>query len=291
MQLRKRLPYYARLMRWDKPIGAWLLLWPTWWALWLASSGWPETKILLVFTAGVFLMRSAGCVLNDFADRHIDGHVERTRERPLASGKVSKREALLLAALLGSCALSLLVLLCNAYTICLAFVGAGLAIIYPLLKRVTSLPQVGLGFAFTWGVPMAFAAITGSISGTAWFLFATGVVWSVIYDTLYAMKDREDDEKIGVKSTAILFGAKDRVIIAALQLLFLLLLIILGQLFQLQLIYYACLLIVGALFIYQQYLIKDRVPIRCFQAFLNNNWVGFAIFAGICLSLNNDKYC
>lgn len=284
MQLRKRLPYYARLMRWDKPIGAFLLLWPTWWALWLASSGWPQTIFLLVFTAGVFFMRSAGCVLNDFADRHIDGHVERTRERPLASGKVSEREALLLAAFMGGCAF-LLVLLCNRYTIYLAFIGAGLTIIYPLMKRVTSLPQVGLGFAFSWGIPMAFAAVTGSVSKAAWFLFATGVVWSVIYDTLYAMTDREDDKKIGVKSTAILFGAKDKIIVGLLQLLFVLLLIIVGQLFQLRTIYYCCLLVVSALFIYQQYLIKHDDPIRCFQAFLNNNWVGLAIFAGVCLSL------
>jgi 4-hydroxybenzoate polyprenyltransferase len=270
-------------MRWDRPIGFLLLLWPTLWALWLASEGKPDPKIFFIFVAGVILMRSAGCVLNDIADRHFDAHVERTRERPLATGSVSLIEALLLASLL--CLLAfLLVLQCNALTIALAFIGAGLAAVYPLMKRFTHLPQLGLGVAFSWGVPMAFAAETGSLSLISWFLFLTAVVWPVIYDTMYAMVDRNDDIKIGIKSTAVLLNTMDRLVIGLLQLLFLVMFVIVGLMFGLNLIFYLSLVAASFLFVYQQWLIKARDPKRCLQAFINNNIVGFVIFVGISLS-------
>lgn len=280
MLIRERLPQYARLMRLNRPIGVFLLLWPTLWALWLASDGRPNYTILFVFVLGVFLMRSAGCVVNDVADRNFDGRVKRTRERPLASGKVTTLEALILAALLSLMAFSL-VLLCNPLTIGLSFIGAALTAIYPLMKRYTSLPQFGLGLAFTWGIPMAFAAQTGVLDLAAWFLFLTGIIWPVIYDTMYAMVDKNDDLKIGVKSTAILFDAMDKLIIGLLQILFIAMLIIVGLMFNLKSYYYLCLIAVACLFLYQQWLIKDRDPQKCFHAFLNNNWVGFAIFMGI----------
>lgn len=282
MQIRERLPQYAYLMRLDKPIGILLLLWPTLWAVWLASSGEPNILILFIFVIGVFLMRSAGCVINDIADRHFDKHVKRTQHRPLAAGRVTTKEALLLAASLIAIAF-LFVLLCNRFTIMLAFVGAGLAVVYPLLKRVTNLPQLGLGLAFTWGVPMAFAAQTNHIGMAAWVLFLTGVIWPVIYDTMYAMVDKDDDVKIGVKSTAILFDNMDTVIIGLLQLLFTVMLVIVGLMFRLHFFYYLSLIVVTILFGYQQWLIKDRKPQECFKAFLNNNWVGLVIFLGIFL--------
>lgn len=280
MLIRERISQYAFLMRLDKPIGILLLLWPTLWAIWLASSGQPDYAILAIFTAGVVLMRSAGCVLNDFADRHFDPHVKRTRKRPLASGKVSVAEAMLLAGVLSFCAF-LLVLFCNRLTITLSFIGAGLALAYPFMKRVTHLPQLGLGVAFSWGVPMAFAATTGFISTTAWFLFLTSIIWPIIYDTMYAMIDRDDDVRIGVKSTAVLFDAMDKLIIGLLQILFMVMLVIVGLMFQLRNAYYFSIVIVGLLFAYQQWLIKDRDAQKCFRAFLNNNWVGAVIFAGI----------
>lgn len=282
MQLRERLPHYANLMRLHKPIGILLLLWPTLWALWLASDGWPNPKMLFIFVAGTFLMRSAGCIVNDIADRHIDGHVERTNQRPLVTGAVTLNEALSLAGLLSLGALSL-VLFCNTVTVFLAFIGAVLAVVYPLMKRFSHLPQAGLGMAFSWGVPMAFAAVKGNVTGKAWLLFLTCMIWPVIYDTLYAMVDREDDRRIGVKSSAILFGWMDRVIIGLLQVLFILMLMIAGVLFNLKAIYYLCVLSAGFLFLYQQWLIKDRQREKCFAAFLNNNWVGFVIFIGIYL--------
>lgn len=228
-------------------------------------------------------MRSAGCVMNDFADRDFDGHVARTKNRPLATGQVSTREALALAGVLGLIAF-LLVLTCNTLTIMLAFVGAGLAIIYPFLKRITHLPQLGLGLAFSWGVPMAFAATNQKVSMAAWILFFTCVIWPVIYDTLYAMVDRNDDLTIGVKSTAILFNEMDKLIIALMQCLFFVLMIMVGLMFGLHIIYYVALVIAAGLFVYQQWLIKDRTPMLCFKAFLNNNWVGLVIFFGIVLS-------
>lgn len=270
-------------MRLDKPIGILLLLWPTLWALWLAAQGKPDIKVLAIFIAGVVLMRSAGCVINDLTDRHIDGFVQRTRQRPLPSGKVTPRAALTLAGILLWLAF-LLVLLTNALTIKLAFIGAILTFIYPLMKRFTYLPQCGLGLAFSWGIPMAFAAQTGVVTFSAWFLFATSIVWPIMYDTLYAMVDREDDLVIGVKSSAILFNTKDKFMIALLQFTFILLLIIVGLIFQLQVIYYVSLLMVSVLFLYQQWLIKKRDTQKCFQAFLNNNYVGLFIFLGICLS-------
>jgi 4-hydroxybenzoate polyprenyltransferase len=283
MLIRERLPYYAYLMRLDKPIGILLLLWPTLWALWLAGAGHPDSKILFIFVVGVVLMRSAGCVMNDVADRHVDGHVERTRNRPLASGKVTTAEALMLAALL-SLAAFLLVLFCNLLTITMACVGVLLMILYPFMKRFTHLPQLGLGVAFTWGVPMAFTAEMESVPSSAWFLFLTGMVWSMIYDTMYAMMDRKDDLKMGIKSSAILFAGRDKFIIGLLQILFVVMLIIVGLLFHLHCAYYLSLVPVGLLFSYQQWLIKDRDREPCFTAFLNNNWVGLAIFIGILLS-------
>jgi 4-hydroxybenzoate polyprenyltransferase len=288
MQIRQRLQQYAYLMRVDKPIGIMLLLWPTLWALWLASDGYPDGMIFAIFVTGVFLMRSAGCVLNDLADRKFDTHVQRTRQRPLASGKVRVLEGLILAAILISASF-ILVLFCNRLTIALSFVGALLAAGYPLLKRVTHLPQFGLGMAFTWGVPMAFAAETESVTVSAWFLFMTGMIWPVIYDTMYAMVDRDDDLKIGVKSTAILFNAMDKLIIGLLQALFIILLVIVGMMFQLHLVYYASLCFATCLFAYQQWLIRDRIPQKCFAAFLNNNWVGLIIFAGIFLSYLSEN--
>lgn len=279
----ERLRQYAYLMRLDKPIGILLLLWPTLWALWLATAGHPTTATLCIFIAGVVLMRSAGCVINDFADRHFDPHVARTRTRPLASGKVSPQESLSLAAGL-ACLAFILVLFCNTLTIALSFIGAALACIYPYLKRITNLPQFGLSLAFTWGVPMAFAATTGTVSQSAWFLFLTAAVWPIIYDTMYAMVDRDDDIKIGVKSTALLFDSMDKMIIGLLQTLFVVMLIIIGLIYRLHAIFYIALLAVAGLFVWQQWLVRRRDPLNCFRAFRNNNWVGFAIFVGIYLS-------
>lgn len=280
MQIRDRLPLYASLMRLDKPIGILLLLWPTLWALWLAGHGEPTNLICFIFISGVILMRSAGCILNDFADRKVDGYVERTKHRPLATQSISVKEALMLAALL--CAISFgLVLFCNTLTIFLAIIGALLALLYPFMKRFTHLPQVGLGVAYSWGIPMAFAAELGEIPLAGWFLYFTALIWPIIYDTMYAMVDREDDKKIGIKSTAILFDSMDRLIIGLLQVLFTVMLIIVGLMFELNSIYYVSICTVVLLFSYQQWLIKDRDREKCFQAFLNNNIVGFAIFIGI----------
>lgn len=283
MQIRHRLPEYIHLMRLDKPIGILLLLWPTLWALWLASHGHPSNKILFIFVGGVILMRSAGCIMNDIADRHYDPYVERTKTRPLAVGSISLPEAFGLAALLAFNAF-LLVLLCNNLTIALAFIGAIVVIIYPLLKRFTYLPQFGLGVAFTWGVPMAFAAETGEVGFQAWFLFLTGMIWPIIYDTMYGMIDRVDDLKIGVKSTAILFDQMDKFLIALLQILFLTLMVIIGLMFHLHWQFFVALFGAGICFAYQQWLVRHRDPERCMRAFLNNNWVGLIIFMGILLS-------
>jgi 4-hydroxybenzoate polyprenyltransferase len=271
---------YAYLMRLDKPIGILLLLWPTCWALWLAAGGMPPLPVLTIFVLGVVLMRSAGCVINDIFDRNFDRHVARTRHRPLAAGTVSVKQALALAAFLAFSAF-VLVLFCNALTILLAFAGALLAVTYPLLKRITHLPQLGLGLAFSWGVPMAFAAVTGHVPAEAWLVFAAAALWPVIYDTMYAMADREDDVKIGVKSTAILFGSYDIVIIAGLMALFLILLITMGNVYHLSLRYYLALILVAGLFTQQLILIRQRDPAQCFRAFLQNNWVGLIIFLGI----------
>lgn len=271
---------YAQLARMHKPIGSFLLLWPTLWALWLAGHGQPPEGTVLVFCVGVFLMRSAGCVMNDIADRRFDPHVARTRDRPLAAGRVTVREALWLAIGLSLVAF-LLVLTQNGLTIALSFAGLGLAAGYPLMKRLHHLPQVVLGMAFGWGIPMAFAAVTGSVPALAWLLYAANIVWSVAYDTFYAMTDRDDDLKIGVKSSAILFGARDLQIVAALQGLFLLLLALCGVLAGCGPVYYLGLFAAAWLMVWEQYLVRKREPAACFRAFLHNNWVGLAVFAGV----------
>ncbi|KAF0810886.1 UbiA prenyltransferase [Alcanivorax sp. S71-1-4] len=269
-------------MRLDRPIGALLLLWPTLWAVWVAGDGTPSLTVILVFIAGVWVMRAAGCVINDFADRHFDGSVARTRERPLATGALSARQALLLFAGLLVVALLLLIPL-NRFAFYLSFGGAGLAILYPFMKRFTFLPQLFLGAAFGWAIPMAFAAEADSLPAAAWLIFTAKVVWTVAYDTQYAMCDREDDLKIGIKSTAILFGEADRLIIGVLQALTLWPLWLLGRGLDFGWPWYLGLAIAAALFIYQQWLIRDREPAACFRAFLNNQWVGLAIFAGLWL--------
>lgn len=269
------------LMRLHKPIGIFLLLWPTLWALWLASGGSPDYHLVIVFILGVVITRSAGCVINDFADRHFDGKVARTLNRPLATGEIAPSFALGLFFVLCGLAL-MLVLYCNVLTIVLACAGCLIMIFYPFLKRVTHLPQLGLGVAFAWPIPMVFAAVTNHLTYLVWLLFAVGVVWPVIYDTMYAMVDREDDKKIGVKSTAILFGKQDRLILAMLQGIFLILLAITGFVFDLKEPFYAALFVVFLLFLYQQYLLQDKKTF--FKAFQNNNWVGLVIFLGILLN-------
>jgi 4-hydroxybenzoate polyprenyl transferase, proteobacterial len=282
-KIRERLTQYARLMRLDKPIGIYLLLWPTLWALWIAGEGKPDLLVVGVFVAGVVLMRSAGCVINDYADRKIDPHVARTCNRPIASGKVTAREALILFGVL--CALAFaLVLLMNRLTIYLSFGGVVLAAIYPFMKRYTHLPQVVLGAAFGWAVPMAFAAQTGEVPRVAWLLFVATVLWTTAYDTMYGMVDREDDVKIGVKSTAILFGDADRIVIGVLQLLALGALALAGQVASLGGYFYFGLTLAAGLALYQQYLIRERQPAACFRAFLNNHWFGAVVFSGIVLA-------
>lgn len=276
-----KLKLYAQLMRLNKPIGIYLLLWPTLWSLWLATSSTiPSIKNLLIFIAGVILMRSAGCVINDFADRKIDGRVKRTQDRPLATGALSSKEALILFAVLAITAF-LLVLMTNTLTIQLSVGGLILAATYPFMKRYTYLPQAVLGAAFAWSVPMAFAAEAGKITQDAWLIYLAVVLWTLVYDTFYAMVDRDDDIKIGVKSTAILFGEQDRMITGILQLLTLYILVSLGRHLSLGGLYYIGLALAALLFAYQQWLIRFRNPAACFKAFLNNHWVGLVIFIGI----------
>lgn len=279
---RQQLDGYIRLIRLDKPIGILLLLWPALWALWLAGDGAPRWEVVLVFILGVALMRSAGCAINDYADRHIDGHVTRTCGRPLATGLVSPREAVWIFVLLSLTAFGL-VLLLSWETVLMSVVALLLASLYPFMKRYTHLPQLVLGMAFGWAIPMAYMALTGSLPTITWVLYLAAVVWALIYDTEYAMVDREDDLRIGVKSTAILFGDYDRMIIGILQLLMIVLLVLAGQLAGLGLPYYAGLLLAGLLFMRQQYLIRTRDPGGCFSAFLNNNCVGMVIFFGLLL--------
>ena len=271
---------WIQLMRLDRPIGTLLLLWPTLWAVWVAGEGSPSLRTVIVFTLGVIVMRAAGCVINDYADRDLDGHVSRTKERPLATGALRGRDALMLFAGLMLVAL-ILVLFLNRFTFYLAFGGAALAIIYPFMKRFTFLPQLFLGAAFAWAIPMAFAAETGSLPHYAWLIYTATLVWTVAYDTQYAMCDREDDLKVGIKSTAILFGDADRLMIGILQALALWPLYLLGQQLNFGWPWYAGLLIAVALFAYQHWLIRNREPAKCFQAFLNNQWVGAAVFAGL----------
>ncbi len=280
--VKNRLIQYYYLMRLNKPVGILLLLWPTLWALWIAAEGLPDLDVLTIFVLGVIVMRSTGCVINDLADRNLDRHVQRTRDRPITSGKVKPFEAIGLITVLLLCAVAL-VLNLNTLTFRLSCIAVPLAIIYPFMKRVTYLPQVFLGLAFAWAIPMAFAAQTDSIPQIAWLLFITTVLWAIVYDTMYAMVDREDDIKIGVKTTAILFDDADRTIIASVQIMILLSQILTGVKSELGKYYYAGIAIASILSVYQQYLIKDRIPEKCFRAFLNNQWYGMVIFAGLYL--------
>ncbi|MEM8236452.1 4-hydroxybenzoate octaprenyltransferase [Morganella morganii subsp. sibonii] len=281
--VRSKWQAYSRLMRTDRPIGSLLLLWPTYWALWIAARGIPDWHILIIFTIGVFSMRAAGCVINDFADRKFDGSVERTKNRPLPRGDVTEKEAKILFAVLVLVSFGL-VLTLNTMTIWLSVAGLALAWIYPFVKRVSHLPQVVLGAAFGWSIPMAFAAVSESLPAVCWLLFAVNIIWSVIYDTQYAMVDRNDDLKIGVKSTAILFGRFDKIIIGVLQLVMILMLLWTGMMANLSGSFYWSLLLAGALFVYQQRLMADRERDPCFQAFMNNNYVGFILFLGMLVS-------
>ena len=281
--MRERWLAYWQLARMDKPIGTLLLLWPTLWSLWLASAGFPPLWPLLAMVAGVFLMRAAGCVINDYADRHVDGHVKRTAQRPLPAGQLSERQALVFFALLVGLSF-LLVLTLNRLTISLSLVGLLLAILYPFMKRITHLPQLVLGLAFSWSIPMAWVAVANELTPTTWLLFGANVLWTIAYDTYYAMVDREDDRRIGVKSTAILFGRYDLLMIALLQVTTLLTLLLVGWLQQLNGLFYASVLVAAALFVYQGVSARNRDRQACFQAFLANNWVGCVIFGGILLS-------
>ena len=268
------------IMRIDKPIGTYLLLWPTLWALWIASDGLPTLHLLAVFSLGVFIMRSAGCVINDIVDRNVDGKVKRTKERPLVSGTMTKQEAINLFGFLIGCAFALVMTL-SMYTIMLSVIALLLASCYPFMKRYTHFPQVVLGAAFSWGMIMAFAEAQGEVSKIAWMLFAANVIWTIAYDTMYAMVDRDDDLKIGVKSTAVLFGDFDKKIIGILQLIVLGLLWSVGELLAFGWPYQTSLVVAAGFFCYQQMLIFNRERMPCFKAFLNNHWVGLVIFIGI----------
>jgi len=275
-----RLYQYALLMRLHRPIGIYLLLWPTLWAVWIAGQGHPSLFITLIFIAGVVLMRSAGCVINDYADQDFDPHVQRTRDRPLAARRISGKEALGLFIVL--CLLAFgLVLQLNYFTIALSVIALLLAAMYPFTKRYTYLPQFFLGAAYSWSIPMAFAAQLNAIPNIAWWLFIANLLWTVAYDTMYAMVDKADDLKIGVKSTAILFGHADKFIIALLQLSVFILLILIGIQANLGHFYYLGLATATLFALYQHWLIRDRDPAGCFQAFLNNHWLGATVFIGI----------
>ena len=283
-QRREKALDYLLLTRMDRPIGALLLLWPTWWALWLAAGDFPPWKPLLIFTVGVFSMRAAGCAINDYADRKLDPQVQRTAGRPLASGRVTPREALLVFAVLLAFSF-VLVLFTNTLTVKLAFVGAALATCYPFSKRYTNMPQVVLGAAFGWSIPMAFAAVSGSVPVIGWLLFIGNILWSVIYDTEYAMVDREDDRKAGAKSTALLFGDADLPIVGVLMGTFLLTMLFVGQRAALGWPYWTSLLVSAGLFGYQLWLIRGRARDACLQAFRHNNWLGLTVWLGIALAL------
>ena len=277
-----RFSAYLSLIRFDRPIGVLLLLWPTLAALWIASGGVPATDLLIIFGLGTLLTRSAGCVINDIADRRVDGQVQRTQARPLVTGAVSVDEAMALAASLAMAAF-VLVLFTNYLTILLSLAGAFLACAYPFVKRFSNLPQLVLGAAFSWGIPMSFAAARNQLPAELWLLFIANLLWTVAYDTEYAMVDRDDDRKAGIKSTAILFGDMDRAMVGVLQLLSLLALGLAGLRFELGGVYFLSLLLAAALFVHQQYRIRGRDRAACFQAFLQNNYVGLVIFAGVVL--------
>jgi len=275
-----KLVAYIQIMRLDKPIGTLLLLWPTMWSLWIASNGKPNTDVLIIFILGTIIMRAAGCVINDFVDRDFDGKVERTKSRPLITGSMSGVEAISLFVVLCAFAFAL-VLMTNALTIKLSFGALAIAMCYPFMKRHTHLPQVILGAAFSFGIPMAYAAQTGELPNEIWLIFIANLLWTVAYDTFYAMVDRRDDLKVGIKSTAVLFGDNDRLVTGLLQIMALIALIMVGTRFELGLYYFLGLVGAGLFFAYQQYLIKFRHPKDCFRAFLNNHWVGLVIFIGI----------
>lgn len=277
---RSKISAYIRLMRADKPIGIYLLLWPTLWALVIVSQAQPPLDVLVVFVLGVIVMRSAGCVINDYADRHVDGSVERTKARPIVSGEVSEREALGLFVGLLIIAL-LLVLTLNVQTIILSFGALLLATVYPFMKRYTHFPQVVLGAAFSWSIPMAFMAVSGEVPWIAWVLYSANLFWTVAYDTQYAMVDRDDDLRIGVKSTAILFGPMDKLIIGFLQLVTLGLLFLIAKVMMLSWPFYVSLVVSAILFGYQQFLIHERDKTKCFKSFLNNHYVGMVITIGL----------
>ena len=281
--IREKVRAYALLMRLDRPIGIWLLIWPTWWALWLASKGPPSLSHLLVFSLGAFLMRSAGCVINDYADRDFDGRVKRTKKRPLAMKAIAPKEALILFAVLGLLAF-LLVLMLNLNTLLMSFGAIAIAISYPFMKRYTYFPQVVLGAAFAWSVPMAFMAVSEHVPVEAWLLYLATLLWVLAYDTYYGMVDRADDMKIGIKSTAILFGDADLSIIAVIQGLFLFGMLLLGHRYELNGFYYFGCLLAAACMGYQYWIARKRKPDQCFKAFINNNYVGLFIFIGIIFS-------
>ncbi len=276
----KKLDAYHRLMRLDKPIGILLLLWPTLWALWMANQGQPTWLLLLVFVSGTVLMRSAGCVMNDFADSEYDGLVERTKNRPLAKQEVSKKEALLLAAALSLVAFALVCAL-NRLSIALSLVALFLAMTYPWTKRFLAIPQAYLGIAFAWGIPMAFAASNNSVPAVAWVLLLANVFWAIAYDTEYAMVDRDDDLKIGILSSAITFGRFDVLAVMICYALSLILLAWAGQLANLGYYYYLGLVLAAGVALRHYFLIRQRIKALCFQAFLHNNWFGFSVFAGL----------
>jgi len=275
---------YFRLMRLNKPIGIYLLLWPTYWALFLSAGGWPDIDLLIIFTFGVIITRSAGCVINDYADREIDKHITRTRDRPITTGEISPKAALLLFFALGLAAFAL-VLLTNTLTVKISFIAIALAVLYPFTKRWTNLPQFILGLAFAMSVPMAFSAQTGTVPASAGWIFLATVLWTLVYDTLYAMADRDEDLKIGVKSTAILFAKYDQIFITLLQILLMIVFIKIGNLFDLGAFYDISLIIILFFMIYHQFLIKKRQKMDYFKAFINNHFIGMTVFFGIFLSI------
>jgi 4-hydroxybenzoate polyprenyltransferase len=282
-RMQRRIEEYALLARLDRPIGTWLLMWPALWGLWIAGAGRPQPRVLIVFVAGVFVMRAAGCVINDYADRNIDPHVRRTRDRPLAARRVAPREALYLFAVLITVALYLVTRL-DFLTIKLAFIGAAMTVSYPFVKRIFPMPQLYLGISFGgWSVPMAFAAESGSVPRVAWVLYIAAVMWAAIYDTMYAMVDREDDLKVGVKSSAILFADMDKLLIGVMQAMMLFALVLAGRSMKFGQWYDAGVVAAGLLFLYQQWLIRKREPAGCLKAFFNNQYVGAVIFVGIML--------
>ncbi len=284
MTIKDRLDAYEKLMRLDKPIGALLLLWPALWGLWFARHGMPDPRVLLIFIFGVILTRSAGCIVNDYADRNFDSHVERTRDRPLASGRVRPWEALALVLLLLLLSFALVMQL-NTLTVMLSLAALAIAVIYPFLKRFFPFPQIWLGLAFSFSIPMAYAAQTGAVPAIAWVLLAAGVFWGIAYDTEYAMVDRDDDMKLGLKSSAIFLGRYDVAGVMVSQALFLAIMAAVGGWRSLGAFYFLGLAVAAALVVHQYRLIKGRSREGCFRAFQNNNWVGLAVFAGLALDL------